>query len=180
MHSMLAFEFAGGWSDFKGSIAVTVLQFLLGGGGSFSSGGPGASPPCPGTYTTRIETPQASQYRHVQDAVACDHSPEHQHDAAEKLRQTMQVWEIELQGHDQCSRMILGWCWSSEARDLYSRSVAGGCRCMYGGGTTVFYLPLLTAPEAGLRVRRSQAAVLRLWCVIQFCSRAARLNDCVP
>ncbi len=40
---MLAFEFAGGWSDFKGSIAVTVLQFLLGGGGSFSSGGPGAS-----------------------------------------------------------------------------------------------------------------------------------------
>ena len=43
MHSMLAFEFAGGWSDFKGSIAVTVLQFLLGGGGSFSSGGPGAS-----------------------------------------------------------------------------------------------------------------------------------------
>ena len=43
MHSMLAFEFAGGWSDFKGSIAVTVLQFLLGGGGSFSSGGPGTA-----------------------------------------------------------------------------------------------------------------------------------------
>jgi hypothetical protein len=45
MHSMLAFEFAGGWSDFKGSIAVTVLQFLLGGGGSFSSGGPGETSP---------------------------------------------------------------------------------------------------------------------------------------
>ena len=38
---MLAFEYPGGWRDFEGSIAVTVLQFLLGGGGSFSSGGPG-------------------------------------------------------------------------------------------------------------------------------------------
>ena len=41
-HAMLAFEFAGGWNDMKGSVAVTVLQFLLGGGGSFSAGGPGA------------------------------------------------------------------------------------------------------------------------------------------
>ena len=41
-NTMLAFEYKGGWSDFEGSIAVTVLQFLLGGGGSFSSGGPGA------------------------------------------------------------------------------------------------------------------------------------------
>jgi processing peptidase subunit alpha len=41
-NTMLAFEYQGGWSDFEGSIAVTVLQFLLGGGGSFSSGGPGA------------------------------------------------------------------------------------------------------------------------------------------
>ena len=41
-HAMLAFEFANGWSDIKGSVAVTVLQFLLGGGGSFSAGGPGA------------------------------------------------------------------------------------------------------------------------------------------
>lgn len=40
-NTMLAFEYQGGWSDFEGSIAVTVLQFLLGGGGSFSSGGPG-------------------------------------------------------------------------------------------------------------------------------------------
>ena len=40
-HAMLAFEFAGGWNDMAGSVAVTVLQFLLGGGGSFSAGGPG-------------------------------------------------------------------------------------------------------------------------------------------
>eukprot|EP00873_Tetraselmis_striata_P007850 jgi/Tetstr1/428114/TSEL_018169.t1 len=38
---MLGFEFAGGWKDVKGSVAVTVLQYLLGGGASFSSGGPG-------------------------------------------------------------------------------------------------------------------------------------------
>jgi processing peptidase subunit alpha len=44
-HAMLAFEFAGGWNDMKGSVAVTVLQFLLGGGGSFSAGGPGANDP---------------------------------------------------------------------------------------------------------------------------------------
>ena len=40
-HAMLAFEYPGGWNDVKGSTAVTVLQFLLGGGGSFSAGGPG-------------------------------------------------------------------------------------------------------------------------------------------
>ena len=42
---MLAFEFSGGWNDMKGSVAVTVLQFLLGGGGSFSAGGPGTERP---------------------------------------------------------------------------------------------------------------------------------------
>ena len=41
-HIMLGFEFAGGWKDIKGSVAVTALQFLMGGGGSFSAGGPGA------------------------------------------------------------------------------------------------------------------------------------------
>ena len=41
---MLAFEVPGGWKDMKTSVATTVLQFLLGGGGSFSSGGPGMSP----------------------------------------------------------------------------------------------------------------------------------------
>ena len=40
---MLAFEYPGGWNDVKGSTAVTVLQFLMGGGGSFSAGGPGGS-----------------------------------------------------------------------------------------------------------------------------------------
>ena len=40
-HAMLAFEYPGGWNDVKGSTAVTVLQFLMGGGGSFSAGGPG-------------------------------------------------------------------------------------------------------------------------------------------
>lgn len=39
--ALLAFEVPGGWRDMKTSIAVTALQFLLGGGGSFSSGGPG-------------------------------------------------------------------------------------------------------------------------------------------
>jgi len=40
-HLMLGFEAAGGWRDVPGSVAVTVLQFLLGGGDSFSAGGPG-------------------------------------------------------------------------------------------------------------------------------------------
>ena len=40
-HSAIAFELEGGWRDVKGSVAATVLQYLLGGGGSFSSGGPG-------------------------------------------------------------------------------------------------------------------------------------------
>eukprot|EP00191_Tetraselmis_sp_GSL018_P009543 CAMPEP_0177603776 /NCGR_PEP_ID=MMETSP0419_2-20121207/15720_1 /TAXON_ID=582737 /ORGANISM="Tetraselmis sp., Strain GSL018" /LENGTH=483 /DNA_ID=CAMNT_0019097625 /DNA_START=116 /DNA_END=1567 /DNA_ORIENTATION=+ len=38
---VLAFEFAGGWKDVKGSVDVTVMQYLLGGGSSFSAGGPG-------------------------------------------------------------------------------------------------------------------------------------------
>lgn len=40
-HVMLAFESPGGWRDVEASVAATVLQFLLGGGGSFSAGGPG-------------------------------------------------------------------------------------------------------------------------------------------
>lgn len=38
---ILAFEFKGGWRDQKGSTAMTVLNTLMGGGGSFSAGGPG-------------------------------------------------------------------------------------------------------------------------------------------
>lgn len=40
-HVVLAFPFAGGWRDLDGSVAATVAQYLLGGGGSFSAGGPG-------------------------------------------------------------------------------------------------------------------------------------------
>ena len=40
-HAVLTFEFSGGWRDVQGSVAMTVLQYLLGGGGSFSAGGPG-------------------------------------------------------------------------------------------------------------------------------------------
>lgn len=37
----LAFEVAGGWRDVKTATAVVVLQTLMGGGESFSAGGPG-------------------------------------------------------------------------------------------------------------------------------------------
>lgn len=40
-HAMLGFEVKGGWRDVKGSVAITALQYLMGGGGSFSAGGPG-------------------------------------------------------------------------------------------------------------------------------------------
>ena len=46
-HLILAFELAGGWKDIKLAVTATVLQFLMGGGGSFSSGGPGAARPAP-------------------------------------------------------------------------------------------------------------------------------------
>lgn len=38
---ILAFEFKGGWRDQRASTAMTVLNTLMGGGGSFSAGGPG-------------------------------------------------------------------------------------------------------------------------------------------
>ncbi len=56
----------GGWHDMKGSIATTVLQFLLGGGGSFSSGGPGTHPEAP---NPKPSSPDASR-AHV--AQLCD------------------------------------------------------------------------------------------------------------
>lgn len=40
-HVALAFEVPGGWLQEKNATAVTVLQTLMGGGGSFSAGGPG-------------------------------------------------------------------------------------------------------------------------------------------
>ncbi|GLC34134.1 hypothetical protein PLESTB_000841100 [Pleodorina starrii] len=38
---LLAFEYGGGWRDVHGAVVMTVLNYLLGGGNSFSSGGPG-------------------------------------------------------------------------------------------------------------------------------------------
>ncbi|KAG6497961.1 mitochondrial-processing peptidase subunit alpha-like isoform X1 [Zingiber officinale] len=40
-HIALAFEIPGGWHQEKEAMAATVLQVLMGGGGSFSAGGPG-------------------------------------------------------------------------------------------------------------------------------------------
>jgi len=40
-HMVLAFEFAGGYKNLKGSTVLQVLLSMLGGGGSFSAGGPG-------------------------------------------------------------------------------------------------------------------------------------------
>ncbi|XP_050384155.1 mitochondrial-processing peptidase subunit alpha-like [Argentina anserina] len=40
-HIALAFEVPGGWRQEKQAIILTVLQLLMGGGGSFSAGGPG-------------------------------------------------------------------------------------------------------------------------------------------
>ncbi|GLU22314.1 hypothetical protein SLE2022_384010 [Rubroshorea leprosula] len=40
-HFALAFEVPGGWKNEKEAITLTVLQMLMGGGGSFSAGGPG-------------------------------------------------------------------------------------------------------------------------------------------
>ncbi|KAE9616177.1 putative quinol--cytochrome-c reductase, Mitochondrial processing peptidase [Lupinus albus] len=40
-HVAIAFEVAGGWQNEKDAIVLTVLQMLMGGGGSFSAGGPG-------------------------------------------------------------------------------------------------------------------------------------------
>ncbi|XP_043726134.1 mitochondrial-processing peptidase subunit alpha-like [Telopea speciosissima] len=40
-HVALAFEVPGGWHKEKEAMTLTVLQMLMGGGGSFSAGGPG-------------------------------------------------------------------------------------------------------------------------------------------
>ncbi|CAJ1955338.1 unnamed protein product [Sphenostylis stenocarpa] len=40
-HVAIAFEVPGGWKKEKEAIVLTVLQMLMGGGGSFSAGGPG-------------------------------------------------------------------------------------------------------------------------------------------
>ncbi|KAM7254547.1 hypothetical protein ACFE04_003927 [Oxalis oulophora] len=40
-HVALAFEVPGGWQNEREAVILTVLQMLMGGGGSFSAGGPG-------------------------------------------------------------------------------------------------------------------------------------------
>jgi processing peptidase subunit alpha len=40
-HFAVGFELPGGWQNVEDTITTTVLQLLLGGGGSFSAGGPG-------------------------------------------------------------------------------------------------------------------------------------------
>ncbi|KAF5743019.1 mitochondrial-processing peptidase subunit alpha [Tripterygium wilfordii] len=40
-HFSLAFELPGGWHEEKDAMTLSVLQMLMGGGGSFSTGGPG-------------------------------------------------------------------------------------------------------------------------------------------
>ncbi|TYI71438.1 hypothetical protein E1A91_D08G294900v1 [Gossypium mustelinum] len=59
-HFALAFELPGGWHNEKEAIILTVLQILMGGGGSFSAGGPGK-----GMYS-RLYLRVLNQYPQVQ------------------------------------------------------------------------------------------------------------------
>jgi processing peptidase subunit alpha len=63
-HVAIAFEVPGGWRNEKDSYAVTVLQTLLGGGGSFSAGGPGK-----GMYS-RLYTGILNKWEQVQSFTA--------------------------------------------------------------------------------------------------------------
>lgn len=59
-HVALAFEVPGGWHSEKDAIALIVLQTLMGGGGSFSAGGPGK-----GMYS-RLYLRVLNEYQQVQ------------------------------------------------------------------------------------------------------------------
>ena len=61
---VLGFEFKGGWRDTKASTAMSVLTMLLGGGGSFSAGGPGK-----GMYS-RLYTRVLNRYSWAQNCTA--------------------------------------------------------------------------------------------------------------
>lgn len=63
-HAILAFEFEGGWRNVKGATAMTVLQYLMGGGGSFSAGGPGKG------MHSRLYTRVLNQHAWVQNCTA--------------------------------------------------------------------------------------------------------------
>ncbi|XP_020253228.1 mitochondrial-processing peptidase subunit alpha-like isoform X2 [Asparagus officinalis] len=60
-HVALAFEVPGGWHQEKYSTALTVLQTLMGGGGSFSAGGPGKG------MHSRLYLRVLNAYREVQN-----------------------------------------------------------------------------------------------------------------
>eukprot|EP00475_Leptophrys_vorax_P036791 TRINITY_DN6272_c6_g1_i1.p1 TRINITY_DN6272_c6_g1~~TRINITY_DN6272_c6_g1_i1.p1 ORF type:complete len:571 (-),score=17.98 TRINITY_DN6272_c6_g1_i1:156-1733(-) len=63
-HVALGFEFPGGWRNEKDALAAVVLQTLLGGGGSFSAGGPGK-----GMYS-RLYTRVLNEHGEVQSCTA--------------------------------------------------------------------------------------------------------------
>ncbi|CAM6085386.1 unnamed protein product [Calypogeia fissa] len=63
-HVALAFEVKGGWRNEADMYALTVLQTLLGGGGSFSAGGPGK-----GMYS-RLYSRVLNKYEEVQSFTA--------------------------------------------------------------------------------------------------------------
>ncbi|PON54492.1 Coenzyme PQQ biosynthesis protein [Parasponia andersonii] len=59
-HVALAFEVPGGWRQEKQAILLTVLQLLMGGGGSFSAGGPGKG------MHSRLYLRVLNEYQHIQ------------------------------------------------------------------------------------------------------------------
>ncbi|XP_010244405.1 PREDICTED: mitochondrial-processing peptidase subunit alpha-like [Nelumbo nucifera] len=59
-HIALAFEVPGGWHKEKEAMTLTVLQMLMGGGGSFSAGGPGK-----GMYS-RLYLRVLNEYQQIQ------------------------------------------------------------------------------------------------------------------
>ncbi|GBG84704.1 hypothetical protein CBR_g39080 [Chara braunii] len=63
-HVALGFEFPGGWRNEKDAVAISVLQMLMGGGGSFSAGGPGK-----GMYS-RLYTRVLNQHGQVNSCTA--------------------------------------------------------------------------------------------------------------
>jgi len=63
-HVALGFELEGGWRDIPSATAMTVLVTLLGGGGSFSPGGPGK-----GMYS-RLYTRVLNRYHWIQNCTA--------------------------------------------------------------------------------------------------------------
>ncbi|PON81089.1 Coenzyme PQQ biosynthesis protein [Trema orientale] len=59
-HVALAFDVPGGWRQEKQAILLTVLQLLMGGGGSFSAGGPGKG------MHSRLYLRVLNEYQHIQ------------------------------------------------------------------------------------------------------------------